>query len=59
MPEVALTDEVIDRIARRVLELAESKIEHIAWEVIPDMAEIVVRERVREIETEVDKASGP
>ncbi len=46
-----LSDEDVDRIARRVLELAGDRIEHIAWDVIPDMAELVVRERVREIET--------
>ncbi len=46
----ALSDADIDRIARRVLELAGDIIERIAWEVIPDMAEVVVRERVRAIE---------
>ena len=45
-----LSDEDVDRIARRLLELAGDRIEHIAWDVIPDMAELVVRERVREIE---------
>jgi len=45
-----LSDEDVDRIARRVLELAGDRIEHIAWDVIPDMAELVVRERVQEIE---------
>jgi hypothetical protein len=51
IPEpTGLSDDDIDRIARRVVELSGHLIEHIAWEVIPDMAEIVVRERVREIE---------
>jgi CheY-like chemotaxis protein len=45
-----LSDDDVDRIARRVVELSGQLIEHIAWEVVPDMAEIVVRERVREIE---------
>jgi len=45
-----LSDDDVDRIARRLLELASDRIEHIAWDVIPDMAELVVRERVREIE---------
>jgi hypothetical protein len=45
-----LTDDDVDRIARRLLELAADRIEHIAWDVIPDMAEVVVRERVRELE---------
>jgi CheY-like chemotaxis protein len=51
---VGLSDEDVDRIARRLLELAGDRIEHIAWDVIPDMAEVVVRERVRELETEAD-----
>jgi len=49
-----LSDEDIDRIARRVLELASERLERIAWEVIPDMAEIVVRERIRELEAEAE-----
>ena len=52
---VGLSDEDIDRIARRVLELAGDRIEHIAWDVIPDMAEVVVRERVRELEADTDR----
>ena len=51
---VGLSDEDVDRIARRMLELATERIEHIAWDVIPDMAEVVVRERVRELEAEAD-----
>jgi hypothetical protein len=47
-----LSDADVDRIARRLLELAGDRIERIAWDVIPDMAEIVVRERVRELEAE-------
>jgi CheY-like chemotaxis protein len=50
-----LSDEDIDRIARRLLELATDRIEHIAWDVIPDMAEVVVRERVRELEAEIER----
>ncbi|MFV2071538.1 MAG: response regulator [Thermoanaerobaculales bacterium] len=49
---ISLSEDDVDRIARRILELASDRIEHIAWEVIPDMAEIVVRERVRQIESE-------
>lgn len=49
-----LSDEDVDRIARRLLELAEEKIERIAWEVIPDVAEIVVRERIRKLEAEFE-----
>jgi CheY-like chemotaxis protein len=52
---VGLSDEDVDRIARRLLELATDRIEHIAWDVIPDMAEVVVRERMRELEAEADR----
>jgi CheY-like chemotaxis protein len=53
-----LSDEDIDRIARRVLELSSDTLERIAWDVVPDMAEIVVRERVRQIEDEVGRSGG-
>jgi CheY-like chemotaxis protein len=52
---VGLSDEDVDRIARRLLELAGDRIENIAWDVIPDMAEVVVRERVRELEADADR----
>ena len=51
----SLSEEDVDRIARRLMELAGDRIEHIAWEVIPDMAEMVVRERVRELEGEPEQ----
>jgi CheY-like chemotaxis protein len=54
---VGLSGEDIDRIAVRVLELASERIEQIAWEVIPDMAEIVVRRRIRELEAETEGVS--
>jgi CheY-like chemotaxis protein len=48
-----LTDEQIDRIARRVVQLmSDQVVRNIAWEVIPDLAEMVVKERIRELETE-------
>jgi CheY-like chemotaxis protein len=53
-PAGLLSDDDVDRIARRLLELAEEKIEQIAWEVIPDVAEIVVRERIRKLEAEFE-----
>jgi len=48
-----LTDDQIDRIARRVVQLmSEQVVRNIAWEVIPDLAEIVVKERIRQLESE-------
>jgi CheY-like chemotaxis protein len=48
-----LTDEQVDRIARRVVEImSEQVVRNIAWEVIPDLAEMVVKERIRQLESE-------
>lgn len=48
-----LTDKQIDRIARRVVELMSDKaVRDIAWEVIPDLAERIVKERIRQLESE-------
>jgi hypothetical protein len=45
-----LSEEQVRVIATKVLELAQPLIEHIAWEVVPDMAEMIVRARIRELE---------
>ncbi|HSN89277.1 MAG TPA: response regulator, partial [Thermoanaerobaculia bacterium] len=50
-----LGDEDVDRIARRVVELLGDKaVRDIAWEVIPDLAEVIIRARLRELESQVD-----
>ncbi len=54
VPAAPLSDEDVDRIARRVLELAADRIEQVAWEVIPDVAEVAVRDRIRELEAEFE-----
>jgi DNA-binding response OmpR family regulator len=53
--EVHLSDEVVDRIARRVVELlSEEVIREVVWEVIPDLAEIVIKERLAQLESQVE-----
>ena len=53
----ALSDADVDRIARRVAELiGEKALKEIAWEVLPDLAEVVVRERIHELERQVESA---
>ena len=48
-----LSDEQVDRIARRVVQmLSDQVVRNIAWEVIPDLAEMVVKERIRQLESE-------
>lgn len=52
-----LSDATVDRIARRVVELlSEESIRDVAWEVIPDLAEVVIKERLHELETYADQA---
>jgi len=50
-----LTNEQVDRIAKRVVELAAPQLERIVWEVIPDMAEMLVRKRIQELETAAEE----
>jgi CheY-like chemotaxis protein len=46
-----LSDDDIDRIARRVLELSGERIvRKIAWDVVPELAERFVKERLEELE---------
>ena len=45
----------VDRIARRVVELlGDRAVRDVAWEVIPDMAEVIIRDRLRELEGQVE-----
>jgi hypothetical protein len=54
-PEGGLTEDEIDRLASRVVErLSEKIVREIAWEVIPDMAEIVIKQRIKELEAGVE-----
>lgn len=49
------TEEQIERLARRVLEkLSDRIVREIAWEVVPDMAEIVIKQRIKELESGVE-----
>jgi CheY-like chemotaxis protein len=50
-----LSDEDIDRIARRLVEILGDKVvRDIAWEVVPDLAEVVIKDRLRELESQVE-----
>jgi hypothetical protein len=50
-----LSDADVDRIARRVVELlGDRAVRDVAWEVIPDMAEVVIKDRLRELESQVE-----
>ncbi|MCL4836905.1 MAG: response regulator [Thermoanaerobaculia bacterium] len=50
-----LSEEDLDRLARRVVELLTPQIvREVAWEVVPDLAEVAVRARLRELEAELE-----
>jgi CheY-like chemotaxis protein len=52
---VDMTDEQIERLATRVVEkLSDRIVREIAWEVIPDMAEIVIKQRIKELESGIE-----
>ena len=54
-PLDGLSDEDVDRVARRVIELmSDQTVREISWDVIPDLAEIVIKDRIRELENQVD-----
>jgi CheY-like chemotaxis protein len=52
-PPRVLSDADVDRIARRLAEhLGERVVREVAWDVVPDLAERIVRQRLRQIEEE-------
>ncbi len=51
----ALSEQDVDRIARRVTEMVGEKLlREVAWEVVPDLAELIIKERIRELESQVE-----
>jgi CheY-like chemotaxis protein len=50
-----LSDQEVERIARRVAELIGDKVvRDVAWEVVPDLAEVLLKARIRELESSVE-----
>jgi CheY-like chemotaxis protein len=50
-----LSEEDVDRIAHRLVQLLGDKaIRDIAWEVVPDLAEVIIRDRLRELEGQAE-----
>lgn len=51
----SLSDEDVDRIAKRVIDgIGDRIVREVAWDVVPDLAEIVIRERLRDLEGQSD-----
>jgi CheY-like chemotaxis protein len=50
-----LSDDDVERIARRVVELLGSDaVREIAWEVVPDLAEVLIKDRLRQLEQQAE-----
>ena len=50
-----LSEQDVEKIARRVAELiGDQVIREISWDVIPDLAEIVIKDRIKELESQID-----
>jgi len=55
---VELDDQQLEKISRRVVELlSESVVRDVAWEAVPEIAERLIRERIREIEAETETSN--
>jgi CheY-like chemotaxis protein len=55
LPAAALSEADVERIARRVAELvSERAVREVAWEVVPDLAEVLLKARIRELEAAVE-----
>lgn len=54
-----LSDADVERIARRVAELVGPEaIKDVAWEIVPDLAEVVIRDRIQQLESQVEGAES-
>lgn len=52
-----LSDQDVERIARRVAELVgEQAVKEVAWEIVPDLAEVVIKDRIQQLESQMEGA---
>jgi DNA-binding response OmpR family regulator len=50
-----LPEQALEEIAQRVVErLSDEAVREIAWELVPDLAEVVIRDRLQELESEIE-----
>ena len=53
--QLTLSDTDLERLARRVAELLSDRaVKEVAWEVVPDLAEVLLKARIRELEAAVE-----
>ncbi len=54
-----IDDELVERIARLVVDkLSEKVVQEIAWEVVPDLAEGLIRREIDALKSEVEKSTS-
>jgi CheY-like chemotaxis protein len=53
----ALSAAELEKVAQKVVELYTPQLERIAWEIIPDIAEMLVKKRIAELEKAVEEES--
>ena len=52
-----LSDQDVERIARRVAELVgEQAVKDVVWEIVPDLAEVVIKDRIQQLESQAEGA---
>lgn len=52
-----LSEQDVERIARRVAELVgERAVKEVAWEIVPDLAEVVIKDRIQQLESQAERA---
>jgi pyruvate/2-oxoglutarate dehydrogenase complex dihydrolipoamide acyltransferase (E2) component len=52
----AITDELVEAIARRVVEkLSDAAVREVAWEVVPDLAEGLIKREIERLKAELQK----
>jgi len=58
-PKIDLDEEQVELIARRVVDLmSDDLVRRIAWDLVPETAERLIRERIRNIEEELEKSEN-
>lgn len=53
----ALSAADVDKVAQKMVELYTPQLERIAWEIIPDIAEMLVKRRIAELEQATEEES--
>ena len=57
VPATSADDDLVERVAQRVIDKLSSKIiQEIAWEVVPDLAESLIRREIDVLKSKIPKS---